>query len=193
MSEHPGQGGLVAELIIQLGRAAYADCAAGGLTQAQWMALRYFSRANRFSRTVTGYAEFHATTRGTASQTVKSLVSRGLLSRTRSTRDGRSSRFDLTPMARDKLADDPLEQVTRAAAALPPGRLAATVESLRGILRRLAEDRGRPAAGACALCGHLGGDGDTGYECRLMRESLAQPELQEICVRFVPVAAERRG
>ena len=63
-----------ADLVLQLGRAAYADCAAGGLTQAQWIAMRYFARANRFSRTVSGFADFHGTTRGTASQTIKSLV-----------------------------------------------------------------------------------------------------------------------
>ncbi len=42
----------IADLVLQLGRAAYADCTAGGLTQAQWIAIRFFTRANRFSRTI---------------------------------------------------------------------------------------------------------------------------------------------
>ena len=85
----------VAELIARIGRTAYGDGFIEGLTPAQWTALRYFSRANRFSRTVSAFAEFHATTRGTASQTVKGLVKNGFLTRRRSERDRRSVHFDL--------------------------------------------------------------------------------------------------
>ncbi len=42
----------IAELVAQVGRLAYGDEFAAGLTPAQWTALRYFSSANRFSRTV---------------------------------------------------------------------------------------------------------------------------------------------
>jgi len=89
----------VAELVVQLGRIAHGYGYTEGLTPAQWSALRYLSRANRFSRTVSAFAEFHATTRGTASQTVKCLVARGYLSRTRSPRDGRSARLQVTDNA----------------------------------------------------------------------------------------------
>ena len=53
----------ITELVVQLGRIAHGDGYTGGLTPAQWSALRYLSRANRFSRTVSAFAEFHATTR----------------------------------------------------------------------------------------------------------------------------------
>ncbi|HKN41440.1 MAG TPA: hypothetical protein VJV87_00945, partial [Sphingomicrobium sp.] len=39
-----------------------------------WMALRFFSRANSFSRTPSAFAEFQATTRGTATQAIKALL-----------------------------------------------------------------------------------------------------------------------
>jgi hypothetical protein len=45
----------VAEMVIHLGRTVCRD---GGLTTAQWTALRYFSRANRFSRTISPFAGF---------------------------------------------------------------------------------------------------------------------------------------
>ena len=69
----------IAELVVQLGRITHGHGYTEGLTPAQWSALRYLSRANRFSRTVSAFAEFHATTRGTASQTVKCLVAQGYL------------------------------------------------------------------------------------------------------------------
>jgi DNA-binding MarR family transcriptional regulator len=145
----------VAELALQLGRAAYGECSNESLTPAQWMALRFFARANRFSRTVSAFADFHATTRGTASQTVKSLVERGYLTRTRSTRDGRSSTFELTEKSRRQLAADPFEAVVRAAQALTPAQRHRTAIGLHRILERLAVERERPAPGMCTLCGHL--------------------------------------
>jgi DNA-binding MarR family transcriptional regulator len=175
----------VAELILQLGRAAYGDSAVGGLTQAQWMALRFFARANRFSRTISAFAEFHATTRGTASQTVKSLVHQGYLTRTRSERDGRSTRFDLTARSLRKLAQDPIQTVVRAAGKMPPAEQTQTVLSLKQLARAVAEERGRPLVGVCALCGHLR-KAEGGYQCGLLREALDDRELDELCVRFLP-------
>ena len=174
----------VADLVLQLGRAAYADCAATGLTQAQWIALRFFSRANRFSRTVSGFADFHATTRGTASQTIKSLVKNGYLLRRPSARDGRSTQFDLTPLASRKLAQDPLEDVVRAIETLTETQQSRTVAGLRTILGELEKVRAGEGIGVCHLCGHLQADGGSGNRCRLMRESLQSSELEELCVRY---------
>src|SRR6476469_6003032 len=74
-------GRAAADLVLRLSRAALGEGFVEALTSAQWTAPRYFSRANRFSRTVSAFAEFHATTRGTASQTVKSLIKPGYLAR----------------------------------------------------------------------------------------------------------------
>lgn len=171
----------VAELALQLGRAAYGDASADSLTPAQWMALRFFGRANRFSRTVSAFADFHSTTRGTASQTVKSLVQRGYLTRTRCERDGRSATVDLTAKARRKLEEDPFEVVVRAVAALSASQRDRTASGLRAILQQLAVDRDRHVTGVCMLCGHLAVADSGGYRCRLMREPLARSELSQLC------------
>lgn len=174
----------LAELALQLGRATYGEYPADGLTPAQWTALRFFASANRFSRTVSAFADFHATTRGTASQTVKSLVERGLLRRTRSERDGRSVRFDLSAAARRQLRRDPFHSVVRAAASLPDGQRLHALEVLKSMLGQVAEDRQRPLPGRCSLCGHLQEEGTGAYRCRLLQEPLERREVEEICVRF---------
>ena len=184
----PGSQRQVAELVLQLSRAAYADVSVGDLTQAQWMALRFFARANRFSRTVSAFADFHGTTRGTASQTVKSLVDQGYLTRKRSDRDGRSTCFDLTAQSRRKLAEDPLEDMVRAVGALTPTQQARTAAGLKQVLLALADERGRSVVGVCAVCGHLGTSADGSYRCRLLQEDLVSEELEELCVRFLPSA-----
>jgi len=175
------------ELLVQLGRAAYADCAADGLTPAQWTALRFFSRANRFSRTVSAFAEFHATTRGTASQTVKSLVDRDLLARRRSERDGRSVIFQLTGSGRSMLRRDPLLALVRAAEKLEPASSRRVGDELARVRDWLAEERSAAATGKCARCGHLRRQGDN-LRCGLMEEPLEASELDEYCLRFRPAA-----
>jgi DNA-binding MarR family transcriptional regulator len=178
----------LAELVFQLGRLAYGDAGGGGLTPAQWAALRFFARANRFSRTVSAFAEFHATTRGTASQTVKALVTRGCLRRSPSDRDRRSVRFDLTPAGRRWLRRDPLEALVRAAGGLDAVERDQASAGLRRLLGGLAAERQRRAPGRCALCGHLGRGGE-GFVCGLLREPLVAAELDELCIRFEGVGA----
>ena len=79
-----------AELLLLVGRLVQAEGYDGELSPAQWMALRFFARANSFSRTPSAFAEFQATTRGTASQAIKALEAGGYLVRQRSEADGRS-------------------------------------------------------------------------------------------------------
>src|SRR6266576_2855128 len=73
-----------AELLLLVGRFVQAGGYEGELSPAQWMALRFFARANSFSRTPSAFAEFQATTRGTASQAIKALEAGGYLVRQRS-------------------------------------------------------------------------------------------------------------
>jgi len=180
----------VAELVTQLGRYANGEAsAAGGLTPAQWTALRYFSRANRFSRTVSAFAEFQATTRGTASQTVKGLVEEGYLERTPSPSDGRSTRLDMTPKAVGVLAHDPFRRLTRAADSLSATARASVTSALDRMLGQLARELSKPAFGICTHCRHLYGDGcclqdQPPYTCRLLKEPLAEPEIEQLCVNF---------
>ncbi len=177
-------GAELADLLMQLGRAVYAELPAGELTAAQWSALRYFSRANRFSRTVSGFAEFHATTRGTASQTLRSLVERGLLSRQRSDRDGRSVLFALTAKAKRWLGRDPVLALSRACDRLPAGQrhtLAGQIEVLQGWL--IEARQSGDATGVCGRCGHLISD-DGSFRCGLLAEELAPQELEQLCQRF---------
>ena len=98
-----------AELLLLVGRLVQADGYEGELSPAQWMALRFFARANSFSRTPSAFAEFQATTRGTASQAIKALEAGGYLVRQRSQADGRSVTLRLTDKGHEVIARDPFE------------------------------------------------------------------------------------
>src|SRR5215469_11068970 len=108
------------ELLLLVGRLVQADGYEGELSPSQWMALRFFARANSFSRTPSAFADFQATTRGTASQAIKALEAAGYLVRQRSQADGRSVTLCLTDKGHEAIARDPFEALVRAVGSLDP-------------------------------------------------------------------------
>ena len=185
----------IAELIVQLGRSTHDYVE--GLSPAQWNVLRFMSRANQFSRTVSAFAEFHGTTRGTASQTVKSLVSQGYLSRTKSKRDGRSVIFDLTEKGRAVLSRDPCSALVTAAAELPATTRTQLTNGLERLLGRLAQTTNVRPFGACGDCAHVASPaapkGNTRrLECELRSEALDEAALTQTCINFRPGKKQAR-
>lgn len=180
---------VIAELIAHLGRIAGGDGEATGLTPVQWAALRYFAHANRFSRTPSGFAAFHGTTRGTASQVIKSLIARGYLMQNKSPDDGRSVRLDPTETARAIAPKDPMAALVEAADALPPGVRGAFAGALRQMQARVAAAKGGPLFGTCKGCRHFEGDGccrdgQPAYACGFLDQPLAEDELEELCINY---------
>jgi DNA-binding MarR family transcriptional regulator len=181
----------IAELVLQLGCLARGDGFVADLTLAQWTALRYFSRANRFSRSVSAFADFHGTTRGTASQTIKSLVLNGYLTRKRSKTDGRSIDFTLTYKSKKLLSEDPFEALVVAASALANSASNTVARSLERMLREMAEQQGKCHFGLCPNCKYFQEDGGNAngklqYCCTLVDEPLKEAESQQLCVNFLP-------
>ncbi len=108
-----------AEVMAQIVRLANGAAFAGGLNPAQWSALRYLADAVPESRTVTAFAHYHATTSGTASQTVAALVRKGLVERLPEPGDRRRNRLELTSTGHELVHNDPLGGIAAAIAAQP--------------------------------------------------------------------------
>ena len=181
----------VAELVVQLGCLTRGEGFVANLTFAQWTALRYFSGANRFSRTVSAFAEFHGTTRGTASQTIKSLVQNDYLTRKRSKSDGRSIDLTLTNKSRKLLAEDPFELLVDAANALSNSASHTVEHSLERMLRRMTQRQSKRHFGRCPNCRYFQDAGcyandKADYCCTLVDEPLKEAETQQLCVNFLP-------
>lgn len=171
------------ELIERLARLVTNEGHALGLKPAQWEALRYLARANRFSRTPGGLTAYLGLTKGTVSQTLMALERGGLVEKTAHPGDGRSVRLELSPAGRALLERDGMADVGHALASLPPGQQAALREGLTELVRVMLSVRRGRAFGLCRDCRHFARDarGPDAHFCRLLGEPLEEDEADQIC------------
>lgn len=183
-----------AELLLKVGRLVQAEGYDGELSPAQWMALRYFARANHFSCNPSAFAEFQATTRGTASQAIKSLERSGYLVRRQSKVDKRSVNVLLTRKGKRALARDPFEALVHAVGSLDAREQASLQHALRRLLSAPALSGEYQQFGTCQDCAHVGGEAcckqgqakSPGLECLLLGIPIDLDESDRICVHFTP-------
>jgi DNA-binding MarR family transcriptional regulator len=194
-------GRKTAELLLQVGRFVQAEGYDGELSPAQWMALRYFARANPFSRNPSAFAEFQATTRGTATQTIKSLEAGGYLVRRPSKVDKRSVSLRLTSKGKRALARDPFEVLVRAVDSLDAKEQTAMHHALHQVLTTVAASGPHRHFGVCQDCAHLGGEPHCsstsatrpGLECLLFGVAIEPEDAGLLCVHFQPTNEHRDG
>ena len=190
-----------AELLVQVGRLVQAEGYHGELSPAQWMALRYFARANPFSRNPSAFAEFQATTRGTASQVIKALEASGYLVRQRSKADGRSVSLRLTSKGKKTLARDPFDVLVHAVDALDAKEQTAMHYALHQVLTTVAASGVHRYFGVCEDCTHFGREmcgalpstSLSAAECLLLRVPIQPEDLSLLCVHFQPKSEHRDG
>jgi DNA-binding MarR family transcriptional regulator len=182
-----------AELLLQAGRLVQAEGYDGELSPAQWMALRYFARANPFSRNPSAFAEFQATTRGTASQAIKALEAGGYLVRQRSKADGRSVSLRLTSKGKEALTRDPFEVLVRAVESLDARERTAMHHALHQVLTTVAATGTHRRFGVCQDCSNLTSANPLSPECRLLGVPIQPGDADLLCVHFQPTREHRNG
>ncbi|ABE61546.1 transcriptional regulator, MarR family [Nitrobacter hamburgensis X14] len=174
-----------AYLIGRLDRLARSGVNVAGLNPAQWEALRYLSRANRFSRTPAALADYAGSTRGTISQTLIALEQKGLASRQASRRDGRSVELALTRRGEAVLRNDPLKRLAGDIAVATGGDPGALLATLQAILSAtIARNDGR-AFGICRTCRYFRCNAEptsaSPHHCSLLDEPLSDADSGAIC------------
>jgi DNA-binding MarR family transcriptional regulator len=157
-----------------------------GLNPAQWTALRYLAKANRYSRNATALTAFLGSTKGTISQTLNALERKRLIARRPDPRDGRAFTIELTAAGQDQLGRDPLSDMTAAVAELFPVAQQGLRDHLTDLLTGLQKRNGRQAFGICHTCRFFRRNaavGETGgpHRCGLTQEPLADTDIGLIC------------
>lgn len=178
----------LAVLLERLSRVLQNEAHAGGLKPTQWEALRYLACANRVSRTPSALTAYLGMTKGTVSQTLNALERKGLLRKRGDPADRRQLRLELTAKGRRLLAQDPLEAIRQAAAALPAAERKALQAGLQNLLSDALRRRdGRPF-GLCHSCRFFQASAPGGkpHRCALLEVPLSEDDSTRICVEQEP-------
>lgn len=177
-----------AALIERVGRLLSTEAHAEGLLPVQWEAMRYLQRANRFSTTAAAMTAYLGLTKGTVSQTLKALESRGLVRKQVNNKDRRSNHLSLTAKGRKLLSRDPLNATVAALGDLGRSKQSALHNGLGALLSARLTDRDRQPFGQCRDCRYFAQrhpDGDPHY-CQLLKETLAESDSHAICFEQRP-------
>ncbi|SEN95980.1 MarR family transcriptional regulator [Bradyrhizobium sp. OK095] len=179
------------ELMEQVARILWFEGTKHGLRDREWMALRFLSRANRFSRTPSALASYVGTTRGTASFIISELERLGYIERKRSAKDKRSVMLTVTQQGKKFLARDPVNVLVEAIAVLDDEAKIHFRDALRHVLDQSDAAEQRHHTDVCKRCIFLREDRTTAdgkttveFSCRLFRAPIAEPEIELLCTSF---------
>jgi DNA-binding MarR family transcriptional regulator len=179
------------ELLEQVARILWFEGTKHGLRDREWMALRFLSRANRFSRTPSALASYVGTTRGTASFIIGELERLGYLERKRSAQDKRSVMLSVTQQGKKFLVRDPVNVLVEAITALEDKAKVNFRDALRHVLDQSDAAEQRHHTDVCKRCIFLREDRATTdsrttaeFSCRLFRAPIAEAEVDLLCTSF---------
>lgn len=179
------------ELLGQVARIVWFERTKHGLRDREWMALRFLSRANRFSRTPSALASYVGTTRGTASVLVDELERLGYLERKRSAEDKRSVMLSLTQKGKKILVRDPVNVLVDAIDALDEDGKVRLRDTLRHVLDRSDVAEQKQHTDVCKHCIFLREDristenrSSAEFTCRLFRAAISSEEIELLCTSF---------
>lgn len=191
MSKTEAEGSGMVYALERLSRLMRAAEFGDGLNPAQWEALRYLGRANRFSNSPGALTRYLGATKGTISQTVKALERKKLIAKAERPGEKRSIVLTLTEAGRQMMAKDPWSALAPSIEALG-GKTKRRMD--KGVAELLAQEISRhsaPSFGACATCRFWRADGRTDdakgpHLCMLYDEPITVAETMQICIAHEP-------
>jgi len=179
------------ELLGQVARLLWFEGTKHGMRDREWMALRFLSRANRFSRTPSALASYVGTTRGTASFIIGELERLGYLERKRSAKDKRSVTLSVTLQGKKFLARDPVNGLVEAITVLEEDGKIRFRDTLRQVLDQADAAEQRHHTDVCRRCIFLREDRTSSenrtmveFTCRLFRAPIAETEVDLLCTSY---------
>ena len=180
-------GDMIVWPLERLSRLMRAKKHEDGLNPAQWEALRYLARANRFSNSPGALTRYLGATKGTISQTVKALERKGFVTKAERESERRSITLELTDKGAEALSRDPWSALSAAADDLGGKTRRRLAKGLRELLDEELKKGSHQSFGLCTSCRYFrekGRDGDARgpHQCMFFDQPLAAADSQKICV-----------
>ena len=185
--EDQGGGQTIVTPFERLARLMRAREHGGDLNPAQWEALRYLARANRFSNSPGALTRSLGATKGTISQTLMALERKGFVVKAARTGEGRSVSLTLTEKGLAALKDDPWQKLAAAIDELGGKTRRRLGKGLRELLSAEAKAGALASFGTCDTCRFFrekGRDREAAgpHLCMLYEQPLTPDDAQRICV-----------
>lgn len=177
-------------ILERISRVLQNDGHSVGLKPTQWEALRYFARANRFSRSPSALTVYLGMTKGTVSQTVSALEKKGHIKKAAGEEDRRQIRIEVTAKGERLLRRNPLEAMATSLSRLPASRRQELKDDLGEFLKATLRQRdGRPFD-ACKTCRYFQSNASGGapHKCGLLEEPLSAADSEMICAEHEAAA-----
>ena len=184
--EHAG-GAMIVSLLERLARLMRSREHSDELNPAQWEALRYLNRANRFSNSPGALTRYLGATKGTISQTLMALERKGFIAKSTRVGEKRSISLMLTPKGRAVLAGDPWNALAAAAGELGGKTRRRLAKGLRELLAGELQRGKLDSFGQCPNCRFYREKGRSSdpsgpHHCMMFDQPLTTAETQCICV-----------
>lgn len=157
-----------------------------GLNPVQWEALRYLARCNALSHSPGALARYLGSTKGTVSQTVKSLAAKGLVEKQMGGQDKRGVALFLTEAGRGLLAEDDGLVLLADIAELSDKTRRRFDRALEALLEQERLRQGEPSFGTCLDCKYYR-EASSGLaaHCMKVNATVSPAETNLICVEHV--------
>ncbi len=169
----------IAQLIRSETRISGADF---DLQPIQLSVLHFLTRSNRYSDTPQAVTEYFGLTKGTVSQTIKSLEAKELISRKPDKTDRRKVHLSVTPVGKKLLkATLPTRTVASVWADMDTASRENLIVHLKGLLQGLQKKNEMKVFGVCHTCRFNKNLGGNRYFCELTQEPLRQAETELLC------------
>ncbi|QLE84169.1 winged helix-turn-helix transcriptional regulator [Shewanella sp. Scap07] len=152
-----------------------------GLQPVQVEVLHYLVSCNQFSNTLMSVVDYLGQTKGTVSQTIKSLEAKGFIEKIPDKHDKRTVRLWVTQKGKKLIEQElPGMPFTEALESLDTESQSSLTKSLSALNSALLKTNNMDTFGVCRTCIHNEKHAN-GYFCRLLNIDLTEDETDKIC------------
>ncbi|RMG33352.1 MAG: MarR family transcriptional regulator [Gammaproteobacteria bacterium] len=156
------------------------------LSEVHLAILDYLAHCNRFSNTPLAVSTYLGITKGTISQSIKLLESKGLIKKETDKDDRRVIHLSLTRKGSAITRSRPAANWRKALQRLDNDDLRHATQVLRQLLDQLQKENGYKTFMQCRSCRHLLANEAGAYRCGLTQQPLKPRDLGKICVEHEP-------
>ena len=173
----------IANLFERIARIVQNDMLSEGIKPTHWEALRYLSKANRFSCTPSALTAYLGVTKGTVSQSINALERKGLINKKAIASDKRLVNLSLTVKGKNLLKKDPLNELTSVVSDMSEIDQLELINGLKKLLIKTLDKREQKPFGACKSCMYFQKNVAEGspHRCGLLEVALNEDDSEKIC------------